>query len=123
MSELGIDESQIEEKFITGSGRGGQKINKSATCVFLKYPPSNTIIKCQHTRSREDNRYFARRRLCEKQDEAQQQCVTHAQQQHAKIRRQKKRRSRRSKQRMLDDKHRTAQIKKSRKKPSSSDEQ
>ena len=65
MERLGVSESDIEEKFVLGSGHGGQKINKTSSCVFLLHKPTGITVKCQATRSREKNRYFARRRLCE----------------------------------------------------------
>ena len=117
MLKLAITEDQLEEKFIIGSGRGGQKLHKSATCVWIKHQPTGTVIKCQETRSREDNRYFARKRLCEKIDNQQQQEKSQQQQAIEKIRRQKKRRSRRAKQRLLDDKRHQANLKKTRQKP------
>ena len=65
MKKLGVKESDIHEKFITGSGKGGQKQNKTASCVYLKHVPSGKEVKCQKSRSREDNRFFARRLLVE----------------------------------------------------------
>ena len=37
MEVLGIDEKDIEEKFVRSSGRGGQKVNKTSTCVYLRH--------------------------------------------------------------------------------------
>ena len=65
MALLGIDEADLTEKFVRGSGSGGQKINKTNNCVFLKHEPSGVAIKCQLDRSRELNRFLARRELCE----------------------------------------------------------
>jgi len=65
MKELEIDEKAIEEKFILGSGRGGQKMNKTASCVYLKHLPTGIEIKCQSHRERDINRYAARELLCE----------------------------------------------------------
>ena len=61
MLGLGISEDTLVEKFITGSGSGGQKINKTASCVYLKHLPTGIEVKCQQQRSRELNRYLARR--------------------------------------------------------------
>lgn len=61
-----ILESDIEEKFVLVGGKGGQKANKSAVAVQIKHVPSGTVIKSGKTRSREDNRFFARRALLEK---------------------------------------------------------
>lgn len=117
MHAAGLNETDIVEKFILGSGRGGQKMHKTASCVYLKHLPSGIEIKCQDARSREDNRFFARRRLLEKfltQILNKQTEAKHAQE---KIRRQKKRRSRRGKLKMLDQKHHRATIKTLRKPP------
>lgn len=65
MTQLGIKEEDLLEKFILGGGSGGQKINKSASCVYLKHLPSGIEVKCQQERSRELNRFFARRKLCD----------------------------------------------------------
>ena len=66
MARRGISEDQISERFIRGSGSGGQKINKTASCVLLRHLPSGIVIKCQATRSRAQNRELARRLLCER---------------------------------------------------------
>lgn len=65
MLELGIAEEDLIEKFILGSGKGGQHVNKTASCVYLKHLPSGIEIKCHQERSRELNRYLARKNLCE----------------------------------------------------------
>ena len=69
MESLGIREGDLVEKFILGSGKGGQKINKTSSCVYLKHIPTGIEIKCQRERSRELNRLYARRDLCEKIEE------------------------------------------------------
>ncbi|MFC1453431.1 peptide chain release factor family protein, partial [Verrucomicrobiota bacterium] len=61
MSDLGIREENLVEKFILGSGSGGQKLNKTSSCVYLKHPDSGIEIKCQQSRRRELNRFLARR--------------------------------------------------------------
>ena len=52
MLRLGIREQDLEENFIRGSGSGGQKINKTSSCVQLLHRPSGIEIKCQKDRSR-----------------------------------------------------------------------
>lgn len=121
MAKLHINEADLIEKFILGSGSGGQKLHKTASTVYLKHLPSGLDVKCQESRSREDNRYFARERLCEKLHSLFSDEKTKAQQRVEKIKRQKKRRSRRSTQKMLDNKSKLGQLKKLRKKPSSFD--
>lgn len=119
MEKLHINEDDLIEKFIIGSGKGGQKLHKTASTVYLKHIPSGIEIKCQESRSREDNRYFAKVRLCEKLHEIVSNEKTKEQQRVEKLKRQKKRRSRRSKQKMLDEKSKQGQLKILRKKPSS----
>ena len=65
MEQLGIKESDLDEQFIRGSGHGGQKVNKTNNCVFLKHLPSGISVKCHIERSREINRFLARRELCD----------------------------------------------------------
>ncbi len=116
MIKLDINEVDLIEKFIIGSGKGGQKLHKTASTVYLKHLPSSLEIKCQESRGREDNRYFARMRLCEKLQAIVSDEKTKEQQENEKIKRQKKRRSRRAKQKMLDEKSKQSQIKVLRKK-------
>ncbi len=96
MERLGIKESDIEEKFILGSGSGGQKVNKSHSTVYLKHLPTEIEIKCQKDRSRDANRFFARRALCEKIQTLRHE-VTQKETDLERIRKQKARRIRRSK--------------------------
>jgi protein subunit release factor B len=63
MEALGIHEKDIEEKFVRSSGRGGQKVNKTSTCVYLKHIPTGFEIKCMKERSQSLNRFLARREL------------------------------------------------------------
>lgn len=65
MEYLGIKWSDIEEKFCTGCGKGGQKINKTSNAVFMRYAPLNIYVKCQRERSRALNRFIALRELVE----------------------------------------------------------
>ena len=63
MEALGIREKDIEEKFIRSAGRGGQKVNKTSTCVYLKHIPTGVEIKCMRERNQSLNRFLARREL------------------------------------------------------------
>lgn len=121
MRTLDILEEDLIEKFIIGSGRGGQNLHKTASTVYLKHLPTGIEIKCQDTRRRQDNRYFARERLCSKLQALLSDEKTKEQQEREKLRRQKKRRSRRAKQKMMDEKSKQGIIKKLRKKPLDSD--
>ena len=101
MLALGIREPELEEKFILGSGKGGQKVNKTSSCVYLRHRPTGLEMKCGQTRSREQNRFLARRELCDRLETRQRGEQSVRQQAIEKIRRQKRRRSRRQKERML----------------------
>lgn len=104
MARAGVVEADLREQFVLGSGSGGQKINKTSSTVRLTHEPSGLWVKVQASRSREDNRWLARRALAEKILELRDGEASKRQQEREKIRRQKRRRSRRQKARMLDDK-------------------
>ena len=105
MLAASVFEEDLEESFILGGGPGGQKTNKTSSVVRLYHPPSGIQVRVGRERSREMNRWLARRALAEKILEREQGRKSAAQQEREKKRRQKRRRSRRQKQRMLDDKH------------------
>ena len=108
---LGIREADIDESFVRSSGKGGQNVNKVATCVVLLHRPTGTLVKCQQERSQALNRFHARRVLA---DKIERQILGRASADAAriaKLRRQKRRRSRRAKEKMLAEKHTRAEIK------------
>jgi protein subunit release factor B len=102
MERLGIQDKDILEKFVLGSGKGGQKINKTASCVYLKHLPTGIEIKCQKDRSRELNRFLARRQLCEQLEEKVHGIKSAKQIMIEKQQKQKKRRERRRKNQIND---------------------
>lgn len=63
IARLGIDLRLVDESFIRGSGRGGQKINKTSNAVQLRYPPLGLVVRCQRERRRSLNRFLALREL------------------------------------------------------------
>jgi peptide chain release factor len=65
MVECNLLESDFEETFVRSGGKGGQKVNKSSTCVLLKHIPSGLAVKVQKSRSQGLNRYYARKQMCE----------------------------------------------------------
>ncbi|HAM50839.1 MAG TPA: peptide chain release factor-like protein [Nitrospiraceae bacterium] len=65
MQALNIQEKDILEKFVRSSGKGGQKVNKTSTCVYLKHIPTGMEVKCMKDRSQSINRFLARRELLE----------------------------------------------------------
>lgn len=118
MEKCGILEEDLIEKFILGSGKGGQKVNKSSTCVYLKHIPTGLEVKCQQERSRELNRFLARRELCEKMERKLFKAKSEKQQEIAKIRRQKRKRSRKQKEKLVADKRKRSETKACRRPPS-----
>lgn len=93
---LGIDLSKVGEQFIRGSGKGGQKLNKTASCVQLSYPPLNLTVKCQQSRQRSLNRFLALRELVDQIEMIQSPGTSRRLREIEKIRKQKDRRRRRS---------------------------
>ncbi|HOC73899.1 MAG TPA: peptide chain release factor-like protein [Candidatus Hydrogenedentes bacterium] len=65
MARCGLREEDLREAFIRGGGPGGQKINRTASCVQLRHLPTGLEVRMQEARSQALNRFYARRRLCE----------------------------------------------------------
>jgi protein subunit release factor B len=97
MAACGLQESDLDESFVRSQGPGGQKVNRSSTCVYLKHVPTGLEVKMQETRSQLLNRFFARRRMCELLESRQLGAQSPESLKQAKIRKQKARRRRRSK--------------------------
>lgn len=104
MDKLNISEADLSEQFVRASGKGGQKVNKTSSCVHLIHKPSGLEVKCKQSRLQGSNRFFARRDLCDKIEEKVLGIKTKKRQEQEKVRRQKRRRSRRAKNKMLDAK-------------------
>jgi protein subunit release factor B len=111
MMELGVAESEFEESFIRSSGPGGQKVNKSSSCVYLVHIPTGLSVKCQQERSQSLNRFLARRLLLDKIELRQKGFIAQEKEKLEKIRRQKRKRSKRAKEKILADKHQQAEKK------------
>jgi len=112
LDDLGIYEKDIEETFVRSQGKGGQNVNKTSTCVYLKHLPTGIEVKCQKARTQGLNRYYARVFLFEKIDRFLKGKESEEEQRIAKIRRQKRKRSVRAKEKMLAGK-RMQSVKKS----------
>lgn len=93
VQKLGVHLADIDEKFVRGSGHGGQKINKTSSAVQLKHLPTGTMVKFQEYRQRSMNRIMALRELLRKLDPH-----SPARMRVEKVRKQKDRRSRRSRE-------------------------
>lgn len=114
MEELGVREGDLIEKFVRSGGKGGQNVNKVATCVYLKHVPTGIEVKCQQERSQAMNRFLARRILTDKIETMVRGKESAEQQRIEKIRRQKRKRSKRAKEKMLVDKHKRSEVKQGR---------
>jgi Protein chain release factor B len=111
MLNLGVAESDFEESFIRSSGPGGQKVNKSSSCVYLIHIPTRLTVKCQRERSQALNRYLARRLLLDKIELMQKGFIAKERDKIEKIRRQKRKRTKRAKEKILTAKHKQAEKK------------
>jgi protein subunit release factor B len=111
MAALGVREADLDESFVRSGGRGGQNVNKVATCVVLRHRPTGIQVKCQTTRRQGDNRWLARERLLNELERRQRQRAAAERGRIEKLRRQKRPRSQASKARMLEDKSRRARVK------------
>lgn len=104
MLRLGVKTEDIVENFVRSQGPGGQNVNKTSTCVYLKHIPTGIEVKCQQERSQSLNRYLARKILLDKIESSILGKLSASRQRIEKIRRQKRRRSRRAKLKMLETK-------------------
>jgi peptide chain release factor len=96
MESLGILEKDIEEKFVRSSGHGGQNVNKTSTCVYLKHMPTGVEVKCMKDRSQSVNRFLARRELIKKVEHLSGGSVSALSGEEGKIRKQKAKRKKRA---------------------------
>jgi len=101
MKTFNIHEEDIRESFVRSQGRGGQNVDKTSTCVYLKHLPTGIEVKCQQERSQALNRYHARVILVKKIERLIKGKESEERQRIEKIRRQKRKRSKRAKEKML----------------------
>lgn len=112
MARLYVREEDLVEKFIRSGGHGGQNVNKTATCVYLKHIPTGIEVKCQKERSQSLNRYYARKILTRKIETLILGKKSEEKSRIEKIKRQKRKRSKRAKEKMLENKRRISRKKK-----------
>ena len=98
MKDSGVQESDLQESFVMGGGKGGQKANKTANKVVLKHLPTGSVVSSAKSRSRDLNRFYARRLLCQKLNQA-----TSLSDDIVKLRKQKKRRKARAQSKLSDE--------------------
>ena len=113
--ELKIFPWDISEQFVRGSGKGGQKINKTSSCVLLRYLPTGIEVRCQKHREQSNNRISAYKLLILKIEDQVKGRESERAKKMFKLKKQKQRRSKRSKEKMLAAKHARSEIKANRK--------
>lgn len=112
--ELGVFVADIEEKFVRGGGKGGQKINKTSSCVSLKHIPTGIEVRCQKHREQAKNRLSAFKLLIQKVENLKKGKESDRAKRIFKLRKQKKKRSKRAKEKILEGKRRRSEIKEGR---------
>ena len=108
---LGVRPEDVEERFVRGTGAGGQKINKTSSTVSLQHRPTGVEVRCQRERSQTVNRQLAWTELAEKLEWRRQESANQAQAARELVRRQKRQKSRGQKLRMIETKKHRAKIK------------
>lgn len=116
-ARLQVRPEDIREQFIRGGGHGGQKINKTSSCVLLLHVPTGTEVRCQEHREQSKNRLSAYKHLILKIEELVRGMESSLAQERFKIRKQKQRRTRRGKEKMLQEKRQRGEIKEGRHRP------
>ncbi len=107
---LGTRSAAVEERFVLGSGRGGQKLQKTSSCVWLRHGPTGIEVRCQRERSQSVNRELAWAELCAKLEERNRAAAAAVQDEQARERRRRRQKSRGQKARMIQSKKHRAGI-------------
>ncbi|OGC82661.1 MAG: hypothetical protein A2V81_03465 [Candidatus Abawacabacteria bacterium RBG_16_42_10] len=115
---LNINPADITEQFVRGSGKGGQKINKTSSTVLLKHNPTGIEVRCQEYREQSKNRTEAYKRLILKLEERIKGKESERARKIFKLIKQKRKRSKRAKEKMLALKKLRGEIKQMRQKVS-----
>jgi protein subunit release factor B len=117
MNALGLFEADLEESFVLGTGKGGQKVNRTSNAVQLSHAPSGMVIKCVEERSQLMNRLRARERLCEALEQRREQERQERAARLSLARFQKRKPSARAKAKRVEGKRKTGEVKRMRGKP------
>lgn len=113
-SSLRVVADDIVEHFTCGSGKGGQKINKTSSCVLLKHVPTGIEVRCQKHREQSKNRVSAYKLLINKIEDMVKGRESERAKKIFKFKKQKQRRSARAKAKMVEAKRGRGAIKESR---------
>jgi protein subunit release factor B len=111
LRELGLRREDLVEKFIRSAGKGGQNVNKTSTCVYLKHLPTGIEVKCQQERSQAMNRVTALGLLAGKISQAALRVKQARKQEREKERRRMRQRPARLKERILETKKKVSEKK------------
>ncbi|ACB75681.1 peptide chain release factor family protein [Opitutus terrae] len=114
LNRLGVRVEEVDERFVRGSGPGGQKINKTSSTVWLRHGPTGVEVRCQAERSQAANREVAWWELCEKLEARVRREREASLQAREAERRRTRQKSRRQKARMVQAKRHRAQHKSAR---------
>jgi protein subunit release factor B len=114
LSALGVQPCDIEERFVRGTGPGGQKINKTSSTIWLQHKPTGKEVRCQAERSQVANRMRAWELLCAKLEALRREAAAQVQAGREMERRRTRQKSHRQKARMIEGKRRRAGVKSSR---------
>jgi protein subunit release factor B len=111
LDALGVLSGDIVERFVRGSGPGGQKINKTSSTVHLRHEPTGVEVRVQRERSQAANRELAWAQLCEKLLERLRSAERERQQAVAKAKRRARPKSRRQKAIQVAGKRQRSEVK------------
>ncbi len=111
---LGVRPEEVEERFVRGTGAGGQKINKTSSTVWLQHRPTGVEVRCQRERNQTVNRRLAWTELADKLEWRRQEAANQARAARELARRQKRQKSRGQKARMIEAKKHRAKHKSAR---------
>ena len=111
LRDLGLRKEDLVEKFIRSAGKGGQNVNKTSTCVYLKHLPTGIEVKCQQERSQVMNRVAALGLLAGKIAQASLRVKQERKQEREKDRRRTRPRPYRLKEKILETKKKTGEKK------------
>lgn len=111
---LGVLPGEVKERFVRGTGAGGQKINKTSSTVWLRHRPTGVEVRCQRERSQTVNRQLAWTELAGKLEWRRQESANEAQAARELSRRQRRQKSHGQKARMIEGKKHRARIKSTR---------
>jgi peptide chain release factor len=111
LAALGVSVGEVDERFVRGTGPGGQKINKTSSTVWLRHGPTGLEVRCQRERSQAANRELAWRELCEKLEARKRAAASAAIDEREAERRRTRQKSRGQKARMIESKKHRAKHK------------